>query len=400
MRTYLFEAKNRSGEKVTGSLDAPSMKEALEMLRQQNYTPVSLEKQRSMTDTLFSWLDRVSVGDLAVFARQLAIMVESGFPLIQALRTSVNQTKNEKLKEVLALMAIDLEGGLSLSMAAAKHPEVFSRFVVNMIRSGEESGKLNEVLKEVAEEIEKQKAYQSKITGALVYPVFIFIAMIVAMVVVMVYVIPQLKSLFDDVGAELPFTTKAIIFTSDVFINYWYILIGLLAVAIFAVVSFLRSDYGKEWKDRYILKVPIVGNLITLSSMMRFSRTFGMLVDGGIPILDSIEITAGVMDNVVFKKAIRNTTDYVEKGIPFSVPLKKDALFPVVVGQMVGVGEQSGQLGKSMENLARYFEQETDALLKGVFSLFEPVMLLIVGLGVAVLVFAVLLPVFQVSQLI
>lgn len=400
MRTYLFEAKNKSGEKVTGSLTAPSMKEALESLRQQNYTPVSLEKERTISDTLFAWLDRVSVGDLAVFARQLSIMVESGFPLIQALRTSVNQTRNEKLKEVLALMAIDLEGGLSLSMAAAKHPEVFSRFVVNMIRSGEESGKLNEVMKEVAEEIEKQKAYQSKITGALIYPVFIFVAMIVAMVVVMVYVIPQLKALFDDVGAALPWTTRAIIFVSDVFVNYWYIILILLAVTVFAIVSFLKSDFGREWKDRYILKIPVIGNLITLSSMMRFARTFGMLVDGGIPILDSIEITAGVMDNVVFKRAIRNTTSYVEKGIPFSTPLKKDPLFPVVVGQMVGVGEQSGQLGKSMQNLARYFEQETDSLLKGVFSLFEPVMLLIVGVGVAILIFAVLLPVFQVSQLI
>ncbi len=400
MRTYLFEAKNRSGEKVTGSLEAPSMKEALESLKQQNYTPVTLEKQRNIMDTLFSWLDRVSVGDMAIFARQLAIMVESGFPLIQALRTSVNQTKNEKLKETLALMAIDLEGGLSLSMAASKHPEVFTRFIVNMIRSGEESGKLNHVLKEVAEEIEKQKAYQSKITSALIYPIFIFVAMIVAMVVVMVYVIPQLKALFDDVGADLPFTTKAIIWTSDVFINYWYIILGLLGVGIFSIVSFLRSDYGREWKDRYILKVPIIGTLISLSSMMRFSRTFGMLVEGGIPILDAIEITAGVMDNIVFKKAIRETMGYIEKGIPFSTPIKKNPIFPDVVGQMVGVGEQSGQLGKSMENLAKYFEEETDSMLKGVFSLFEPIMLLIVGVGVAVLVFAVLLPVFQVSQLI
>ncbi len=399
MRTYLFEAKNRSGEKVTGSLMAVSMKEALDSLRQQNYTPLMLEKQRTFSDTLFSWLDRVGVGDMAVFARQLAIMVESGFPLIQALRTSVNQTKNEKLKETLALMAIDLEGGLSLSMAAAKHPDVFSRFIVNMIRSGEESGKLNTVLREVAEEVEKQKAYQSKITSALIYPIFILCAMVVAIIVVMIYVIPQLKSLFDDVGADLPWATKAIIWLSDLFVKYWYVIIGVVAAAIFGLVSFLRSDYGRNWKDKYILKVPVIGNLIVLSSMMRFARTFGMLVDGGIPILDAIEITAGVMDNLIYKRAVLDTLNYVEKGVPFSQPLKRNKLFPIVVGQMIGVGEQSGQLGSSMENLAKYFEEETDSMIKGVFSLFEPVMLLIVGAGVAVLVFAVLLPVFQVSQL-
>jgi len=400
MKTYLFEAKTKTGEKIAGSIDAVDMKEATDMLKEKGYTPVFLEKKRGITDYLFSWLDRVGTGDMAIFTRQLAIMVESGFPLIQALKTSVNQTRNDKLKETLALMVMDLEGGLSLSMAASKHPEVFSRFIVNMMRSGEESGKLNQVLKEVAEEIEKQKDYQSKVTGVLVYPIFIMLAMVAAIIVVMIYVIPQLKSLFEDVGADLPWTTTALIWTSDFMINYWYILIGGIILMVFLIASFFRSDYGIEWKDKYILKIPVIGRLILLQVMMRFSRTFGMLVEGGIPILDAIEITAGVMDNSVFKKAVRDTTQYVEKGIPFSYPLNQNKLFPSVVGQMVAVGEQSGQLGKSMDNLSHYFEQETDSMIKGVFSMFEPLMLIIVGIGVAILVFAVLLPVFQVSQLI
>jgi len=400
MKTYLFEAKTKTGEKIAGSIDAVDMKEATDMLKEKGYTPVFLEKKRGITDYLFSWLDRVGTGDMAIFTRQLAIMVESGFPLIQALKTSVNQTRNDKLKETLALMVMDLEGGLSLSMAASKHPDVFSRFIVNMMRSGEESGKLNQVLKEVAEEIEKQKDYQSKVTGVLVYPIFIMLAMVAAIIVVMIYVIPQLKSLFEDVGADLPWTTTALIWTSDFMINYWYILIGGIILMVFLIASFFRSDYGIEWKDKYILKIPVIGRLILLQVMMRFSRTFGMLVEGGIPILDAIEITAGVMDNSVFKKAVRDTTQYVEKGIPFSYPLNQNKLFPSVVGQMVAVGEQSGQLGKSMDNLSHYFEQETDSMIKGVFSMFEPLMLIIVGIGVAILVFAVLLPVFQVSQLI
>jgi len=400
MKTYLFEAKTKAGEKISGSIDAADMKEATDLLKDKGYTPVWLEKKRGIGDYLFSWLDRVSTGDMAIFTRQLAIMVESGFPLIQALKTSVSQTRNDKLKETLALIVMDLESGLSLSMAASKHPEVFSRFIVNMMRSGEESGKLNEVLKEVAEEIEKQKDYQSKITGVLVYPIFILLAMVAAIIVVMIYVIPQLKSLFEDVGAELPWTTKTLIWTSDFMINYWYILLIGVILIVFLIGSFLRSDYGIEWKDKYILKIPVIGRLILLQVMMRFSRTFGMLVEGGIPILDAIEITAGVMENSVYKKAVRGTTQYVEKGIPFSYPLNQSDLFPSVVGQMVAVGEQSGQLGKSMDNLARYFEQETDSMIKGVFSMFEPLMLIIVGIGVAILVFAVLLPVFQVSQII
>ncbi len=398
MSEYLFEAKTLSGEKVAGMLEADSMKDALEMLKQQNYTPMALEKKRAMWDSITNILNRVSVSDLAVFARQLAIMVEAGFPLIQAIKTSVNQTRNEKLRETLALMAVDLESGLSLSMSTAKHPEIFSRFVVNMIRSGEETGQLNKVLREVAEELEKQKGYQSKINSVLMYPIFVLVMMVAAMIVVMVYVIPQLKSLFEDLGAELPIATKILIWTSDFAVNYWYIVVIITALVIGAIVSFLRSDYGREWKDKYILKVPVVGKLVLMSSMMRFSRTFGMLVEGGIAILDAIEITAGVMENSNFKKAIRGCSVYVEKGIPFSSPLKRNNIFPVVVGQMVAIGEQSGQLAKAMDNLSKYFEEETDTMIKGVFSLFEPLMLVIVGLGVGGLVFAVLLPVFQASQ--
>ena len=294
MSEYLFEAKTLSGEKVAGMLEADSMKDALEMLKQQNYTPMALEKKRAMWDSITNILNRVSVSDLAVFARQLAIMVEAGFPLIQAIKTSVNQTRNEKLRETLALMAVDLESGLSLSMSTAKHPEIFSRFVVNMIRSGEETGQLNKVLREVAEELEKQKGYQSKINSVLMYPIFVLVMMVAAMIVVMVYVIPQLKSLFEDLGAELPIATKILIWTSDFAVNYWYIVVIITALVIGAIVSFLRSDYGREWKDKYILKVPVVGKLVLMSSMMRFSRTFGMLVEGGIAILDAIEITAEI----------------------------------------------------------------------------------------------------------
>ncbi|MBU0648426.1 type II secretion system F family protein [Patescibacteria group bacterium] len=292
MSEYLFEAKTISGEKIAGTLEAVDMKEALEMLKQQKYTPLALEKKRTMLDTLMGWMNRVSVGDLAVFSRQLAIMVEAGFPLIQAVKTSVNQTGNEKLKETLALIAVDLESGLSLSMSTAKHPSVFSRFMVNMIRSGEETGQLNRVLREVAEELEKQKGFQSKINSVLMYPIFVLLMMVAAMVVVMVYVIPQLKTLFDDLGAELPLATKMLIAVSDFTVNYWYIVLIGAAIIVGLIVSFLRSDYGLEWKDRNILRVPVVGKLVLMSSMMRFSRTFGMLVDGGIAILDAIEITA------------------------------------------------------------------------------------------------------------
>lgn len=398
MRTYLFEAKTTTGDKVVGSLDAEDMREALELLKQQNYTPLALEKKRGMIDSWLSVFEKVNVRALAIFSRQLAIMVEAGFPLIQAIKTSVAQTSNEKLKETLAMMAIDVESGLSLSMSMAKYPDVFSRFMVNMVRSGEETGKLNQVLKEIAVEVESQQKFQSKIGGVLVYPAFVILMMVAAVIVVMIYVIPQLKGLFDDVGAQLPWTTKLLIAFSDFFVNYWYLILIGVIVIVSAIVIFLRSDYGRDWKDRNVLKLPIFGKLVVSSSMVRFARTFGMLVDGGIPILDAIEITSGVMDNIVFKRAIRDCTTTVEKGIPFSNPIRRNPLFPTVVSQMIGVGEQSGQLGKSMTNLAGYFEEELDNMIKSVFSLFEPLMLIIVGIGVAGLVFAVLLPVFQLSQ--
>ncbi len=362
------------------------------------------EKQdfKELTKEAFDFsylLKRTSISDKAFMARQLATMLNSGLPLLQSMQTLVNQTKKGHLKEVLQDVVEKLGTGKSFTQAISGHPEVFDNYFVALAHSGEISGKLDKVLLDLADQLESNNKLISSIRGALYYPIFIVIAMVVVGIILMVRVIPSLTEIFKESGVALPLTTRILVGTSTFLIQYWYIAIITAIILIVAGRLFLISDFGIEIMDNLKIKVPIVKEAMQSIYMVNFTRNFSMLIKAGVPIVESLNIIAKIMGNVYYERTILDIARQVERGVPLSKPISESKLFPVVVTQMVKVGEETGRVDEILANLSNYFQMQTDTRLKGLLSLFEPAILVIIGLGVAIMVFAVLMPIYQIAQL-
>lgn len=340
--------------------------------------------------------NRVSGNQRAFLARQLATMLSSGLPIDRAVAVLGNQTRNEYLAQVLSQIGSDLEAGLPFSGTIAKHPKVFSKVFVNVVIAGEAVGKLAEVLEEMASRLEEEQQFSSRIKGALYYPGFILFAMAVIGGILMVNVIPQLQTVFDEAAVELPWSTRLLISISTFLSEQWYIAILILVLLMIGLVYFLRSKTGKDLVDSLALKLPtgIARDLY----MARFTRTLSLLVKSGTPIIEALAITAEVINNHLYADFLKATSDEVSRGVPLSVPISRNPLFPLIVPQMILVGEQTGRMDQVLESLADYFEQETNSKIKSMSSLFEPMMIVIVGLGVAFMVFAIFIPIYSIAQ--
>lgn len=340
--------------------------------------------------------NRVSGSERAFLARQLATMLTSGLPIDRAVAVLANQTHHEYLHQVLTQIGSDIEAGLPFSGAIAKHPRVFSKVFVNVVIAGEAVGKLAEVLEELATRLEQEQEFTSKIKGALYYPVFILLAMVVIGIILMVRVIPELKVVFDDAGVPLPFSTRLLIATSTFLANQWWLALLILVLIGTVIRFYLRSDSGRRLLDVIATRLPSgVGRDLY---MARFARTLALLVKSGTPIIEALSITAEVMNNSLYAETLFNARDEISRGVPMSVPISRSPLFPLIIPQMILVGEQTGRMDQVLENLADYFEQETGTKIKSLSSLFEPIMIVIVGLGVAFMVFAIFIPIYSIAQ--
>jgi len=348
-------------------------------------------------DINLPFLNRVSLKEKAFLARQLATMIASGLTLDKSLNILIEQTKNPTLKKTLESVIKDIEAGSPFSVAIAKYPRVFDKVFVNVVISGEAVGRLADVLDRLAGQLEKQNSFISKMKGALLYPIFIVIAMIAIAIIMMVKVVPELKNIFAEAGAQLPWSTKVLIAISDSLANFWYIYLLALIGIIIGVYYGLKTDWVKKLVSKVEIDAP--GGIGRDVYMARFARTLGMLVTSGTPIIEALNITAEVMNNVVYEEKIKQAASQVEKGVPLSVPIEKAKIFPVIVPQMISVGEQTGKLDETLQKLADYYEEEADDKIKSLSSLFEPVIIVIIGLGVAFLVFSILLPIYQIAQI-
>ncbi len=348
-------------------------------------------------DINLKFLQKVTVKEKAFMARQLATMLASGLTLEKALQVISNQTKNPLLKQTIEGVKADLEAGSTFSSAISKYPKVFDKVFVNIVISGEAVGRLAEVLDRLAGQIEAQSDFISKIKGALLYPAFILIAMIIIAIIMMIKVVPELQSVFAETGAQLPWTTQALISLSDSMINFWWVYLLVLILIVLGVRYFLKTDMGQYWLSKIEIGIP--GGLGKDIYMARFTRTLGMLVGSGTPILEALNITADAMNNKIYAEKLKSAASQVERGVPLSVPIENSGVFPLIVPQMIAVGEQTGKLDESLEQLAKYYEEESSDQIKNLSSLFEPVLIVIIGLGVAFLVFSILLPIYQVAQL-
>jgi type IV pilus assembly protein PilC len=326
-------------------------------------------------------------------------MISAGLALPKAVNIIAAQTSNQYLKTVFFNINRDLEEGLSFSSSLSKYPEVFDELFVNVVRSGETTGNLELVLDRLSQKLDAEQSMSSKLFSALIYPIFIVVALIAVGWLLMVKIIPQIEDVFRESDVPLPWATKALIAVSHFLIGYWWILVILVIGAVIFAKYYLSSEGGRDFYSRVQINLPGFKKVTSDIYMARFCRTIEMLFESGVPMIEAINTTANVMINGYYKKSLRRIAKNVQKGISFSAELSKDPLFPPLVSQMLAVGEQTGKSGEVMEKLARFYEGEADNAVKGVYSLVEPLAMVVVGIGVAILVFAVLVPIYQITQM-
>jgi len=351
-------------------------------------------------NTEFQIFRRVSLKERSLFTRALATMVASGLPEVKSLELLKNQSKNKYFKEILTEIVGRLEEGENLSIALSRYPKIFDKVYVSSIRAAEASGKLEEILGELAIQSERDYNLDSSIKSAVAYPALIVTTMIATGLILMIVVIPKFKTLFSESGITLPLSTRILIYTADFLASYWYLILLVLIGGILWIRYYLKSRQGQMLYGRILLSMPILRDFFTTVYMARFCRTLGMLVSAGVPIIESVQIVSSVIGSLVYKKILKNVSHQIERGIPMSAPISKAKEFPAIVSQMITVGEQTGELDKVMASLSKYFDSESENQVKVVSSLIEPILIFIVGLGVGVVVFAIIVPIYQISSVI
>jgi len=395
---FNYQARTKTGKVQVGTVEAASEEGALMLLQRHGLYVTHLES----VEELPFWLKkidlrRVSRKDLVMFSRQLSIMFESQVPLVEALRTLAEQSEKPRFREILTDISEKIEGGTSFSQALAAYPELFNPFFINMVKSGESSGKLAESLSYLAEHIEREYELSAKIKGAMIYPIIIVCMMAGIGILMSVYVLPQLLVILQETGQELPFITRAIISGVE-FIRSWggvALIIGFF-VALIALYKFSKTKKGKDRTDRILLKMPVIGKFTKMICVSRFAENLSTLVSGGLPIAKALEITGSVVGNVCYKEAIEKTTQDVRKGEKISSGLKKyPDLFPPVLTTMVLVGEKTGSLDTALMNIVKFYRMEIDRELNNLLRLLEPLLILILGAGVGIMIGAILIPLYQ-----
>ncbi len=395
---YLYKAKNGRGDIVTGTVQANNEFEAEKILFDNKLIAMDIVAERTFEFSSY-FKFKANVRDRAVFARQLATMVGAGLTLSKSVSVAANNARNEHLKEIYYAIYKDIEEGQSFSAALSKHPDVFDRVFISVVKSGETTGNLDVVLGQTADRLENDSDFISKIKGAMYYPAFIFCALLVIGVYMLVKIIPQLKNLFDRSGAELPWATRALLSLSNFMQTKWWIVI-VIAVGIIALVKvFLMSESGTKTVSVVQLTFPGIKSLSSGIYMSRFARIMEMLIKSGVPLLDALKIMSSTINNSVLEEEINGMVIEVERGVPLSTPMQRNEYFPKFIGQMVAVGEQTGKLDQVLAKVAEFYEAESSNKIKSISSLIEPIILLIIGGGVAMLIFAVLVPIYSIAQL-
>ena len=399
MATYAFKAVDLAGVPARGELEAPDKQAVTDQLRQRGLIVLDINEQKVAVSSqdLFDRFKKVSARDLTVMTRQLATMVASGMSILGAFHVLEEQTENDKLKEILVQVRSDIEAGISLSDALAKHPNVFNRLYVSMARTGEMAGMLEESLMRVAELLEKQDSLRRQVRGAMAYPMMIGIFSLVVLLALVAFLIPVFENVFKDFNGKLPAITQVSVTASHIVTGQWYLLIAGTVGTIIGFKKWKKSPWGHRQWDTIKLKIPAkIGDVILKIALARWSRTFSGLVHSGVPILQAIDITGTTAGNYHLEKAMADVKESVQRGGTIGEPLKKSEYFPSMVAHMVGVGEETGNLDGMLGKIADFYEDEVAAVIKALTSILEPVMIILVGAIVGFIVISMYLPLFQV----
>jgi len=403
MSKFIYKAKKSPDEVLEGVIEADSKNIAANKLIESGYYPVWIEEEsvRGSTSVVTGGLQpiayRIKTRDIANFTRQLSGLLNSGLTLFNSLNLIESQTGSFYLKIIISNIKDSIKDGKSFSESLKNHPDIFSSLYVNLVKSGEEAGSLNEVLMNIADFLEKDEDIKAKIIAALAYPMLMAIVGFLTIFILIAFVVPKLVNMFIEMGEHLPLPTRILVSLSDFIKNYWLLLLIFIAGFIFLMKNSKTNTVTKHKIDQFKLKLPIFGDLIRHSELARFSRTFSMLLKNGVGVLHSLKITSDVIGNSVIKDWVESIYNDVRSGSTITASIKKKASFPIFILNMIAVGEEGGFMDRALLNIARNYETEVDRLMKIITTLLEPAFILIMGLVVGFIVVAMLLPVFEIS---
>ena len=396
---FKYKSVDEKGINKEGEIDAPTRDMAISGLQRRGL--IILEIKESEGEKFFmsiSFFDKVKMKDIVILSRQIATLFEAQVSALKAFTMLAANSENKLLGKKLTQVGDDLQAGVSISGALSKHPDVFSEFYINMVRAGEETGKLNQTFLHLAEYLDRQYALTSKTRNALIYPAFVIFTFFAVMTLMFVVVIPKLSAILLDSGQEVPFFTKIIIGLSDFFVHYGFLVIIFLIISGFWLWWLSRTSAGKAYIDKMRLSIPLIGDLYKKLYLSRISDNLDTMLVSGIPIIRSIDLTAEVVSSLVYKSILKDVADGVKSGLSLSVAFEKyPEQIPNIMVQMVKVGEETGSLGQILKTLADFYKREVDDAVDTLVGLIEPVMIVVLGLGVGVLLVSVLVPIYNLA---
>jgi type IV pilus assembly protein PilC len=400
--TFTYKARNRQGEILEDQMDGADTMTVASQLRQQGLLVIDVKEQGVAQRDILEPFKKVKLGDLVVFSRQFATMINAGLPIVRSLYVLSEQTENPKLKEVVVAVRKDVEAGLALSEALEKHPKVFGKLYVEMVRAGEIGGILDGVLLRIADQLEGDQELRRKVKSAMTYPTVVLIIAILAASFMLIFIVPVFARMFEDLGGTLPLPTRIAMGLSDILTSIWGVfLYAGMAAAVFGFLRWKKTENGRRIWGRLSLRIPFkIGDVIHKVALARFARTFGTLSAAGVPILQALEITATSSGNWVVENALLKTRDAIREGIPIYKPLEDEPVFPLMVTRMIAVGEETGDIDGMLAKIAEFYESEVDATVKALTSIIEPLMIVVVGGIVGGIIIAMYLPMFKIFELI
>ena len=395
MKKFTYEARDRATNKlVKASLQADSENAAAQLLVKQGFVPLSIKEQIGDGSFIARITGRITTKDKVVFTRQLATLIGAGLPLSQSLHTTMEQTQNKQLQSVLQEIVGDVEGGKSLSISFAKHPQVFDGVFISLVSAGELSGTLDESLQRVANQQEKDAATMSKIKGALTYPIIVLVVIGAVLLFMLFTVVPQVEKLYKDLHKQLPFLTQIMVTAADVLVHWWWVFLIVVGVAIYFISQFMKTDNGIHFKDEFKIRVPIFGKMLRKLYMARFTRTGQTLLATGVSMLDMLKVTSTAVNNTVIAKSIDRAADKVKGGKALSVALEAEPIIMSLVPQMIKIGEQSGRIDEMLGKVAQVYEEELDEQIRTISTAIEPILMVVLAVVAGGMVGAILLPIY------
>ena len=398
MPIYNYIATDHNGNKKNGTVDARTEYLAVSLLKSQGFFVISINERRGSLLDFFANLRGVSTNEVVAFTRQFSTMISAGLPVSRALEVLADQASNNNMKAVLHDCLRDVEGGSSISSSMSRYPKVFSPTYQALVKAGESSGKLDEILKRLATTLESERELTSKFKSAMIYPSIVMIAMVGVFIMLMTFVVPRLSDMYKSLNIELPLITRVMIGISDAILKFYPLMILIIVGLFFVFKTFTKTKQGSEIMSVVAFNIPVFGKINKQKQLTDFTRTLSLLIASAIPIVEALNIVSQVVTNDFLRKASLGAAKSVEKGNPLSEFFKSDKNFPMLIGQMAAVGEETGQLDTTMSKVADYFQQETDNAVVGLSAALEPIILIVLGSMVGTLIISIITPIYKITS--